>query len=129
MANPVFLDRKAAHKRIRDLGDQFGFNIDPDAKIETLSVGSQQRVEILKALYREARVLVMDEPTAVLTPQETKEVFAVLRRLADEGRSIIFISHKLYEVLEIADRITVIRAARWLVRASLARRRRRIWPS
>jgi simple sugar transport system ATP-binding protein len=109
MANPVFLDRKRANARIRELGDRFGFNIDPDAKVETLSVGSQQRVEILKALYREARVVVMDEPTAVLTPQETKEVFAVLRKLAADGRSIIFISHKLYEVLEIADRITVIR--------------------
>ena len=74
-----------------------------------LSVGWQQRVEILKALYREARILVLDEPTAVLTPQETEEIFAVLRRLAAEGHSIIFISHKLYEVLEIADRITVIR--------------------
>src|SRR4029077_13101275 len=72
-------------------------------------VGWQQRVEILKALYRNARVLVLDEPTAVLTPQETLEIFAVLRRLAEEGHSIIFISHKLYEVLEIADRITVIR--------------------
>ena len=74
-----------------------------------MSVGWQQRVEILKALYRDARILVLDEPTAVLTPQETVEIFAVLRRLADEGHSIIFISHKLYEVLEIADRITVIR--------------------
>jgi simple sugar transport system ATP-binding protein len=112
MANPVFLDRKEAHRRIRKLGEQFGFDIDPDAKIETLSVGAQQRVEILKALYREARILVLDEPTAVLTPQETKEIFVVLRRLADEGRSIVFISHKLYEVLEIADRITVIRRGR-----------------
>ncbi|MGZ6312822.1 MAG: ABC transporter ATP-binding protein, partial [Candidatus Limnocylindrales bacterium] len=82
------------------------------AKIETLSVGWQQRVEILKALYRKARILVLDEPTAVLTPQETEEIFAVLRRLRDEGHSIIFISHKLYEVLEIADRITVIRRGR-----------------
>jgi simple sugar transport system ATP-binding protein len=109
MANPLFLDHKRANARIRELGSQFGFEIDPEAKIESLSVGSQQRVEILKALYREARVLVLDEPTAVLTPQETKEVFGVLRRLAQEGHSIIFISHKLYEVLEIADRITVIR--------------------
>ena len=94
------------------LGRQFGFEIDPDAKIENLSVGWQQRVEILKALYRKARILVLDEPTAVLTPQETEEIFAVLRRLAAEGHSIIFISHKLYEVLEIADRITVIRRGR-----------------
>jgi simple sugar transport system ATP-binding protein len=109
MANPIFLDRNEARRRIRDLGQRFGFEIDPDARVGDLSVGWQQRVEILKALYREARILVLDEPTAVLTPQETKEIFAVLRRLAAEGHSIIFISHKLYEVLEIADRITVIR--------------------
>ena len=109
MANPIFLDRNEARRRIKDLGQRFGFEIDPDTKVGDLSVGWQQRVEILKALYREARILVLDEPTAVLTPQETKEIFAVLRRLAAEGHSIIFISHKLYEVLEIADRITVIR--------------------
>jgi ABC-type uncharacterized transport system ATPase subunit len=109
MANAIFLDRNEARRRIIELGKRFGFEIDPDAKVETLSVGWQQRVEILKALYREARILVLDEPTAVLTPQETVEIFAVLRRLAAEGHSIIFISHKLYEVLEIADRITVIR--------------------
>ncbi len=112
MANPIFLDRNEARRRIVALGRQFGFEIDPDAKIESLSVGWQQRVEILKALYRKARILVLDEPTAVLTPQETEEIFAVLRRLAAEGHSIIFISHKLYEVLEIADRITVIRRGR-----------------
>ncbi|MEO8229319.1 MAG: ABC transporter ATP-binding protein [Chloroflexota bacterium] len=109
MANRVFLDHVEARSRIRALGQQFGFDIDPDARIENLSVGSQQRVEILKALYRNARILVLDEPTAVLTPQETDEIFVVLRRLAAEGHSIIFISHKLYEVLAIADRITVIR--------------------
>jgi general nucleoside transport system ATP-binding protein len=109
MANPIFLDRNEAHRRIVELGKRFGFEIDPDVKVENLSVGWQQRVEILKALYREARILVLDEPTAVLTPQETAEIFAVLKRLAAEGHSIIFISHKLYEVLEIADRITVIR--------------------
>jgi len=109
MANRIFLDRREARRRIAELGKRFGFEIDPDAKVESLSVGWQQRVEILKALYRQAKILVLDEPTAVLTPQETVEVFAVLRRLAAEGHSIIFISHKLYEVLEIADRITVIR--------------------
>jgi len=109
MANSIFLDRREARRRIIELGKRFGFEIDPDAKVESLSVGWQQRVEILKALYREAQILVLDEPTAVLTPQETVEIFAVLRRLAAEGKSIIFISHKLYEVLEIADRITVIR--------------------
>jgi simple sugar transport system ATP-binding protein len=109
MANPIFLDRREARRRIIDLGKRFGFEIDPDVKVGELSVGWQQRVEILKALYRNARVLVLDEPTAVLTPQETEEIFAVFRRLAQEGHSIVFISHKLYEVLEIADRITVIR--------------------
>lgn len=109
MANPLFLDRGEARRRIRELGARFGFEIDPDERVGRLSVGWQQRVEILKALYRDARILVLDEPTAVLTPQETVEIFAVLRRLANEGHSIIFISHKLYEVLEIADRITVIR--------------------
>jgi simple sugar transport system ATP-binding protein len=112
MANPIFLDRSEARRRIVELGKRFGFDVDPDAKVGNLSVGWQQRVEILKALYREARILVLDEPTAVLTPQETTEIFAVLRRLAAEGHSIIFISHKLYEVLEIADRITVIRRGR-----------------
>jgi simple sugar transport system ATP-binding protein len=109
MAGPLFLDRDEAHRRIVELGRRFAFELDPEAKVGSLSVGWQQRVEILKALYREARVLVLDEPTAVLTPQETQEIFAVLRRLAAEGHSIVFISHKLYEVLEIADRITVIR--------------------
>jgi len=112
MANRFFLDRNEAHRRIIELGRRFGFEIDPEAKVGSLSVGWQQRVEILKALYRNARILVLDEPTAVLTPQETDEIFAVLRRLASEGHSIVFISHKLYEVLEIADRITVIRRGR-----------------
>jgi len=109
MSGPIFVDRSGAHRRIRELGKSFGWEIDPDQRVGALSVGWQQRVEILKALYRNARVLVLDEPTAVLTPQETKEIFAVLRKLRSEGYAIIFISHKLYEVLEIADRITVIR--------------------
>ena len=112
MAGPVFLDRREAHRRIVELGRRFGFEIDPEARVGSLSVGWQQRVEILKALYRDARILVLDEPTAVLTPQETEEIFGVLKRLAAEGRSIIFISHKLYEVLAIADRITVMRRGR-----------------
>jgi simple sugar transport system ATP-binding protein len=112
MANPIFVDRSEARERISALGKRFGFELDPDERVGRLSVGWQQRVEILKALYREAKILVLDEPTAVLTPQETKEIFEVLRRLRDEGHSVVFISHKLYEVLEIADRITVIRRGR-----------------
>jgi simple sugar transport system ATP-binding protein len=109
MANPILMDRAASHRRIRELGQRFGWEVDPEQRVGSLSVGWQQRVEILKALYRNARVLVLDEPTAVLTPQETKEIFEVLRTLRAEGYAVIFISHKLYEVLEVADRITVIR--------------------
>ncbi len=107
--NGIFLDRAEAEKRISNLAKQFGFEIDPSIKVRSLSVGWQQRVEILRALYRESSIVVMDEPTAVLTPQETIEIFGVLRKLVEQGRSIVFISHKLNEVLEIADRITVIR--------------------
>src|SRR5437762_6308434 len=89
MAGPIFLDRKEAHRRIVELGRRFGFEIDPEAKVGSLSVGWQQRVEILKALYRDARILVLDEPTAVLTQQETEEIFGVLRRLDQEAHSIV----------------------------------------
>jgi len=91
------------------LAKKLGFDIDPSSKIEQLSVGQQQRVEILKALYRGAEVLILDEPTAVLTPQEAEELFAIVRSLTEQGTSVIFISHKLKEVLEIADRISVLR--------------------
>jgi len=106
------LDLAEAAKRIRLLAKKLGFDIEPATRVDQLSVGQQQRVEILKAIYRNARILVLDEPTAVLTPQETREIFGVLRKLRAEGASIIFISHKLDEVLEIADRITVIRRGR-----------------
>ncbi|MEK7863115.1 MAG: ABC transporter ATP-binding protein [Chloroflexota bacterium] len=109
---PQLLDRPAALLRIRDLAARLGFSIDPSARVDQLSVGQQQRVEILKAIYRNARILVLDEPTAVLTPQETRDIFTVLRRLRQDGTSVIFISHKLDEVLEIADRVTVIRRGR-----------------
>ena len=112
------LDLAEAERRIRALAAQLGFEIDPRARVEQLTVGQQQRVEILKAIYRGARILVLDEPTAVLTPQETAEVFGVLRRLRSEGTSVIFISHKLEEVLAIADRITVIRRGRVVGRRS-----------
>ena len=105
----VFLDYAAARKRVNELAGTFGFAIDPDARIQDISVGQQQRVEILKALFRRADILILDEPTAVLTPQEAGELFAILRTLTREGLSIIFITHKLNEVLEIADRITVVR--------------------
>jgi simple sugar transport system ATP-binding protein len=103
------IDMEAAERRVRDLAQQFSFHIDPHARIENISVGQQQRVEILKALYRNADILILDEPTAVLTPQEATELFTILNDLKREGLSIIFISHKLNEVLEIADRITVLR--------------------
>src|SRR5438552_15418358 len=109
VTNGVFLDYAAANRRVADLVDTFGFAIDPDANVQDLSVGQEQRVEILKALYRRADILILDEPTAVLTPQEAVELFEILRTLTREGMSIIFISHKLNEVLEIADRITVLR--------------------
>jgi len=102
-------DRGAARKRIVELSEQYKLEVNPDAKIENLPVGVRQRVEILKALYRRADILILDEPTAVLTPQEASELFTILNSLKTEYMSIIFISHKLNEVLEIADRITVLR--------------------
>src|SRR3989440_7505467 len=105
----VLLDYDAARKRVRELSERYGLLVDPDARVDRITVGQQQRVEILKALYRGAEILILDEPTAVLTPQEAKELFEILRSLKSQGKSIIFISHKLNEVLEIADRITTLR--------------------
>ena len=105
----VLLDYGAARRRVRELSESFNFSLNPDARIANITVGQQQRVEILKALYRQADILILDEPTAVLTPQEAHELFEILQKLKQEGLSIIFISHKLNEVLEIADRITVLR--------------------
>jgi ABC-type uncharacterized transport system ATPase subunit len=105
----VLLDYDAAEERVRDIARTFKFAIDPRARVENIGVGQQQRVEILKALFRGAEILILDEPTAVLTPQEAKELFGILRTLTQEGMSVIFISHKLHEVLEIADRVTVLR--------------------
>jgi general nucleoside transport system ATP-binding protein len=105
----LLLDTKAAAKRVRELSDQFGLAVDPDARVGDISVGQQQRVEILRALDRGADVLILDEPTAVLTAQETQELFRILRTLTAEGKSIVFISHKLGEVLDIADRVSVLR--------------------
>src|SRR5213592_280668 len=106
----VLLDYGAARRRVRQLSEYFQFAIHPDARVEDITVGQQQRVEIIKALYRHADILILDEPTGVLTPQEAHELFEFLRRLTREGLlSVIFISHKLNEVLEVADRITVLR--------------------
>jgi ABC-type uncharacterized transport system ATPase subunit len=107
--NGPFLDLGAADERVRDLSQRYGLAVDPGARIGRISVGQQQRVEILKALYRGAETLILDEPTAVLTPQEAHELFEIVRSLTEQGKSIIFITHKLNEVLEIADRITVLR--------------------
>lgn len=103
------LDLKGARQKILDISQSTGLHIDPDAKVMQLCVGDQQRVEIIKALYRGANVLIMDEPTSVLTPQETDELFVVLRRLVSQGNTIIFITHKLREVMEVSDRVTVLR--------------------
>jgi simple sugar transport system ATP-binding protein len=105
----VLLDYDAARKRVRELSERYGLAVDPDARINRITVGQQQRVEILKALYRGAEILILDEPTAVLTPQEAQELFEIIRALKAQGKSIIFISHKLNEVVEIADRITTLR--------------------
>jgi ABC-type uncharacterized transport system ATPase subunit len=105
----VLLDYDAAEERVRELSTSFGLAVDPRARIEKITVGQQQRVEILKALYRGAEILILDEPTAVLTPPEAKELFEIIESLKAQGKSIVFISHKLNEVLEISERITVLR--------------------
>jgi ABC-type uncharacterized transport system ATPase subunit len=106
------IDYAGATARVRDLSERYGLRIDPDARIMDLSVGMQQRVEILKALYQGARILILDEPTAVLTPQEVKELFGVIRSLTEEGLAVVFITHKLEEVIAVADRIIVMRDGR-----------------
>ncbi len=110
----LFLEKKSAAKKIEELSKQYGLNVDPYAKIEDISVGMQQRVEILKMLYRDAEVLIFDEPTAVLTPQEIDELIAIWKSLVKEGKSIIIITHKLREIKEAADRCTVIRRGRYI---------------
>lgn len=104
-----FLDRQSAAARIREISETYKLAVDPEAYVKDLPVGVQQRVEIIKLLYREADILIFDEPTAVLTPQEADELFKIMRSLVEQGKSIIFITHKLREVLAVADRITVIR--------------------
>jgi len=106
------LDLRTAAQRIRELSEQYGLAVDPDALVEDIPVGVQQRVEIIKALYREAEILILDEPTAVLTPQETEELFEIMRSLTSQGKSIMFITHKLKEVMTFADRVIVLRDGR-----------------
>ncbi|HEY8787342.1 MAG TPA: ABC transporter ATP-binding protein [Candidatus Limnocylindria bacterium] len=105
----VLLDYDEAVRQVRELSEQFGLAVDPEALVHDIGVGQEQRVEILKALYRGANILILDEPTAVLTPHEATELFEIIRGLQEQGKTIVFISHKLKEVLEIADRITVLR--------------------
>src|SRR5881398_2131185 len=107
VVNPGRIER-----RVAELGQRYRIAVDPRARVWQLSLGEQQRVEILKALYREARILILDEPTAVLTPQEADALFETLREMAAEGRTIVFISHKLHEVKAVSDRVTVLRAGR-----------------
>ena len=109
LRNGPILNAKEASQRVRDLSEQYGLAVPPDAIVGDLPVGVQQRVEILKALYRNVNMLILDEPTAVLTPQEADDLFRVMRELADQGKALIFITHKLREVREVADRITVLR--------------------
>jgi simple sugar transport system ATP-binding protein len=107
-----YIDKREANRRVRELSEQYGLSIDPTAEVDDLPVGLQQRVEIIKALYRHADILILDEPTAVLTPQEANELFRIMHELTERGVSIIFITHKLKEVLAVADRIVVLRGGR-----------------
>ncbi len=115
-----FLDLDVAAEQVAALSRRFGLAVEPDAKIEDVSVAQQQRAEILKALYRDADILILDEPTAVLTPKEAAELFRIIRLLTADGKAIIFISHKLHEVLEVADRVTVLRLGRKVATVSRA---------
>jgi simple sugar transport system ATP-binding protein len=111
-AGRVFPDLARVSREIRELASRYQLQIDPNARVSSLSVGQQQRVEIIKALYRGARLLILDEPTAVLTPQETESLFAIIRHITADGNGVIFISHKLNEVMIISDRVTVLRAGK-----------------
>ncbi|MBQ1321023.1 MAG: ATP-binding cassette domain-containing protein, partial [Solobacterium sp.] len=107
--NGIFIDRKEATRKTQEVSDKYNFELDVTAKVSTLSVAKRQKVEILKTLYREAELIILDEPTSVLTPQETEQLFVQLRSLQAQGHTILFISHKLEEVKKISDRISVIR--------------------
>ena len=105
-------DNQAAREKLRSLSDSYGLAVDPDAQVSTLSVGERQRVEILKALFRDIRILILDEPTAVLTPQEAERLFETLKSVSASGLAVIFISHKLHEIMAISDRVAVLRRGR-----------------
>ena len=109
-----FLQKKEARKKVEALSKKYGLEVDLDAKVEDITVGMQQRVEILKMLYRDNEILIFDEPTAVLTPQEIEELMATMKEFAREGKSILFISHKLNEIMEVADRVTVLRKGKYV---------------
>ena len=109
-----FLQKKQARKKVQELSDRYGLKVDVDAKVEDITVGMQQRVEILKMLYRDNEILIFDEPTAVLTPQEIEELMQIMKNLAAEGKSILFISHKLNEIMEVSDRVSVLRKGRYI---------------
>ena len=110
----LFLEKKGARERVMALSDKYGLKVDPDALISDITVGMQQRTEILKMLYRNNDVLIFDEPTAVLTPQEIDELMKIMKNLAGEGKSILFITHKLNEIMEVADRCTILRKGKYI---------------
>ena len=117
--NSFFLDRAAARKKLTDLAEKYGLHVNPDALISDLSVGEQQRVEILKALYRNVELLILDEPTGVLTPQETTHFFEVLRNLKKEGYGIIIITHRMSEIMAISDKVTILRDGKYVADADV----------
>ena len=114
----LFLDKKKCEEQVSGLVEKFGFKIDLQEKVENLSVGMRQRVEILKTLYRGADIVILDEPTAVLTPQEVDELFKILRQLKKDGKTIVFITHKLNETMALSDRITVLRKGKVVCRCN-----------
>ena len=115
-----FLQKKEARKKVEEISKRYGLNVDLDAKVEDITVGMQQRVEILKMLYRDNEILIFDEPTAVLTPQEIDELMQIMKNLAAEGKSILFISHKLNEIMSVADRCTVLRKGKYIGTVNIA---------
>ena len=111
---PTTAQVQEARKKIEEISEKYGLTVDLDAKVEDITVGMQQRVEILKMLYRDNEILIFDEPTAVLTPQEIDELMVIMKNLAKEGKSILFISHKLAEIMAVADRCTVLRKGKYI---------------